>query len=47
MAMFDFITKLNTKNKENPTLSQRCMVLSFKRPKHCQIFPKDEKLNLD
>ena len=47
MAMFDFTIKLSTKNKETPTISQRCMVLSFKRLKHCRIFPKDEKLNLD
>ena len=47
MTMFDFTTKLSKQNKENHTLSQRCMVLSFKRPKHYQILLKDEKLNLD
>ena len=47
MAMFDFTIKLSKQNKENPTISQRCMVLSFKRIKHCRIVPKDEKLNLD
>ena len=47
MVMFDFTIKLSKQNKDNPTLSQRCMVLSLKRPKHCRIFPKDEKLNID
>ena len=47
MVMFDFTLMLSKQNKDNPTLSQRCMVLSFKRPKHCRIFPKDEKLNID